>query len=80
MSEALTCHDVADFLADYVAGELHVDVRARFDQHLAECPACVAYVESYSATIRLARDAFERTDEAIPDPLVRAILDATRRR
>lgn len=82
MSE-LTCRDVAEFLADYVSNDLRADVRDTFDEHLAACPECTAYVESYATTIRLAHDALRCDDDAVPAdvpaPLVRAILAATRR-
>ena len=77
----LTCGELADFLADYFAGELSRDVRSVFEGHLAECPDCAAYLRSYAETIRLARDAY--TDDpapaGVPEALVRAILEARER-
>ena len=78
----MTCRELADFLMDYVSGELPGDVRSRFDEHLSLCPNCVAYVASYKATIELVRRAFEddARDAALeaPDDLVQAILAARR--
>jgi predicted anti-sigma-YlaC factor YlaD len=74
----LTCREVTDFVADYLSGELALDVRAVFDEHLAECPDCVTYLRTYEDTIRLACDADEPVPAAVPEKLVRAIL-ATRR-
>jgi len=72
----LTCRELADFLADYFAGELGVDERSAFEGHLAECPDCAAYLRSYAETIGLTRDAY--TDDpvpaGVPEELVRAIL------
>jgi len=77
----LTCRELADFLADYFAGELGLDERSAFERHLAECPDCAAYLRSYAETIRLARDAY--TDDpvpaGVPEELVRAILAARER-
>jgi len=77
-----TCHEVLDFLADYLDGSLPPEARAAFDRHLAVCPPCVAYLESYKATIALEKDAFrdsgERAVSAVPEALIRAILDARR--
>jgi anti-sigma factor RsiW len=65
-----------------MSGELESHVRASFEQHLAVCPNCVAYLSNYRDTVALGRGAF--TDDAadlpadVPDGLVDAIL-ATRR-
>ena len=79
----LTCREVADFLADYLAGELGADDRSLFEEHLADCPECVAYLRSYADTIRLARNAWGEPDDpvpaSVPEGLVRAILAARRR-
>jgi anti-sigma factor RsiW len=77
----LTCREIADFLLDYVSGELPDVHVAQFERHLAVCPACVDYIRSYKAAIQLSRNAFdELVDEtAVPEELVQAIL-ATRRR
>ena len=79
-SAELTCRDLAEFVDDYRSGELATEVRAAFDEHLAECPDCVTYLRTYADTIRLARDAAEPVPAAVPERLVRAILAARRRR
>jgi anti-sigma factor RsiW len=77
----LTCRELADFLADYFAGELGLDERSVFEKHLAECPDCAAYLRSYAETIRLARDAYtgDPVPADVPEELVRAILEARER-
>jgi anti-sigma factor RsiW len=79
----MTCRELADFLMDYVSGELPAGVRSRFDEHLSLCPNCVAYVASYKATVELGRRAFQDDDAdaslEAPDDLVQAILAARRR-
>jgi len=74
----LSCREFVEFLEAYLAGELPAQVSARFDQHLAACPACIVYTQTYRATIRLARVAYE--DDApvsgVPEELVQAILRA----
>lgn len=75
----MTCRELNDFLADYVDGDLPRDLRRAFEDHLAKCPDCVRFVESYRATIRLERHAMARDPEvALPPSLVNAILRATR--
>ena len=77
----MTCREFADFIADYLSGELPADIRARFEGHLDVCDNCVTYLAGYKATVELGKRAFE--DETatlpadVPDDLVKAIL-ATR--
>lgn len=79
----LTCRACADFLADYLNGELEVDVRASFEVHLDKCRNCRAYLEQYAAVIAAGQRACRQENEAsamtMPEELVRAILDATKR-
>ena len=79
----MTCRELIEFLADYLSGELPAEERRLFEEHLAECPDCVAYLETYEATIRLGRDAFSSVQDPgcadAPEELVAAILAARRR-
>jgi len=84
---AMTCRELADFLMEYLDGELPADVRAAFDRHLSLCPNCVAYLAAYKTTIAMGRRAFA-ADEAeadadarpdVPEDLVKAILIARHR-
>jgi len=80
----MTCRQLVDFLAEYVADGLEVSERTAFAAHLADCPACADYVRSYRDTIALAKDAAVRDDEAavaaMAPELVDTILDAAARR
>jgi anti-sigma factor RsiW len=79
----LTCKEFIEFLDDYAAGAQEEAVRAEFERHMADCPACAEYLREYLETIRLAkcccetraRDARERA----PEGLVRAILAARKK-
>lgn len=78
----MTCRELNEFLADYSSGDLLPEVRARFEAHLLHCASCVAYVRSYTQTIRLARASGrdverELLPEEIPEELVAAILAST---
>ena len=76
----MTCREFAEFLMQYLSRELSVAERSVFEEHMAECPDCVAYLRTYQETIRLEKAAF--ADPAgpvpadVPDDLVRAILAA----
>jgi anti-sigma factor RsiW len=79
----MTCRELVNFLGAYLDGELSERVRRRFDEHLAACTECSAYLETYRATVRLARGAFRDLDGPVPadvpEDLVKAILAARKK-
>ncbi len=77
----MTCRELVDFLMDYEDGELPEAQRVSFEAHLAECPPCIAYLDSYRETVRLGRAACADEDEPAdaPPELIEAILAARRR-
>jgi anti-sigma factor RsiW len=78
----VTCRQFADFIADYLSGELAADTRTQFEHHLQICSNCVNYLEGYKAAIALGKAAFDDTDSHVPgdvpDDLIKAILAARR--
>lgn len=74
----LTCRELIGFLDDYRERRLSAEERERFDWHLARCPDCVAYLESYERTIGLAREAMTAPEDAlgddVPPELVASVL------
>ena len=77
----MTCRELVDFLADYLAGELAPEVRRVFEAHLADCPECATYLRGYADAIRLARACAEADDvvpSGVPERLLRAIAAARR--
>lgn len=46
----LTCRDVIDLLVDYLEATLTDEVCAALEQHLRDCPPCVAYLNTYRKT------------------------------
>jgi anti-sigma factor RsiW len=84
MAITMTCRELVDFLIDYTSGQLPADQRARFEEHLRDCPDCIAYLKSYEDTVKLGKDAFTHPDNGVPDEvpetLIRAILAARRQR
>jgi anti-sigma factor RsiW len=51
----MTCDELADQLADYVAGRLMVEALEVFRGHLTRCPDCMLVVEQYEVMIRITR-------------------------
>jgi hypothetical protein len=80
--DPVTCREFADFMMDYLTGELAVATWQAFDHHLSLCPNCQKYLASYRETVALGRQAFDDdhalVDGRIPEDLVKAILAARR--
>ncbi len=77
----MNCREFTEFLDDYLFGDLPEDERAVFEEHLAQCPDCEAYLESYRRTIALEKAALDDETRdalaaAMPEELVQAILEA----
>jgi len=74
----VTCREFVEFLDDYVAGALVGDRLASFNDHLAACPSCVAYMKTYRDAVRMGKAALAPSSEPVPaevpEDLVRAIL------
>ena len=50
----LVCQEVVELVTEYLGDTLPVPDRARFDQHLATCPFCTAYLVQMKTTLELA--------------------------
>ena len=73
----MTCRELDTFLDSFVAGILPEATALLFQQHLDECPECVAYLAQYRRTMELGRSAYaSEAGEAWPESIVRAIVDA----
>ena len=77
----ITCRELVEFLDQYISGEMPAARAVVFQEHLAGCPDCVNYVDSYRRTIRLGQMAPAKSDApaAAPEDLVKAVLMATRK-
>ena len=49
--EPVTCLEVLDLLTDYLESVVSAEVRARVEDHLAECDDCEALLDRLRATI-----------------------------
>ncbi len=76
----MTCREFADFIIDYLAGELPADAREPFERHLSRCHGCHEYLAQYRNTVRAGRLAFENPEEDVPadvpEELIKAVLAA----
>ena len=64
------CRDGVDLLIDYLEGTLPDADRALIEEHVASCPRCLAFVESYRRTPEILRRA---TLAELPDDLATSL-------
>lgn len=80
----ITCQEVIEDLMAYINNELSVESRAAIDAHLAVCPECIRFLQTYQHTLSCESAAFKldapAIDEAIPESLAKAILAARAKR
>jgi anti-sigma factor RsiW len=67
---------MTEFLEDYVAGELPVEVLETFEGHIARCGDCHVFLSQYRTTIRAEVVAFNEPAPPLPEALVNAIMAA----
>ena len=72
----IVCASGVDLLMDFMEGVLPAEVNGALEQHVAGCPRCAAFVESYLAMPRLLRDATEASLPADVEASLRAFLRA----
>lgn len=75
-SAPLVCREAVELVSDYVDGTLSSRRRRRLERHLADCPACTAYL----AQVREALAASGRVGpEDLPEETVEGLVDLFRR-
>ena len=78
----MTCLECSDFLMAYLDGELDPAQKAEFERHLAKCPPCVRYLDTYRKTIEMSRAAHREGEDhtpCLPPELVKAILESRKK-
>ena len=51
-TDELSCQELVELVTDYLEGALPEHEHVRFDEHLAACEGCHAYVDQMRRTIR----------------------------
>lgn len=76
----MRCRELAEFLMDYVSGELPAENRKHFELHLTRCHNCREYLVQCEGCVKAGRMACdEQSDELpldVPEDLVKAVLAA----
>jgi anti-sigma factor RsiW len=71
----MTCRQVVELMTNYLEGALSAIDRARFEEHIAGCDGCTAYL----AQLRTARRIMGRlADEPVPATVEKELLEAFR--
>ena len=73
----MKCPELAEFLYEYVSGDLPAESREHFEFHLSKCKNCHEYLVQYQVTIKAGKIACdEMSDEMGPTPeeLIKAVL------
>lgn len=71
----LTCIDFVEIVTEYLEGTMSAKDRRRFEEHLAACPGCTAYLKQIRDTIRAVGSV---TEDDLSAPARVALLDAFR--
>ncbi len=72
----MKCREMVELMTDYLEGALSARDRARFEEHIAGCDGCRAYLEQMRKTMRLAGLLLDQTIPAqVEDELLRAFRD-----
>jgi predicted anti-sigma-YlaC factor YlaD len=58
--DELNCQEVVELVTDYLEQALLPEMKAAFEEHVAECPGCDTYIEQVQQTIRMLRKLTEQ--------------------
>jgi anti-sigma factor RsiW len=61
----LRCRDIGQLLHDYVEGDLGPGTAQELEAHLADCPGCLGFVNTYRETVAVAHEL--RCDDIPPE-------------
>jgi len=61
----ICCKECLELLHDYIEGELSAEIHASFEDHFEDCPPCIAFLNTYKATIQMSQTTLKSND--IPD-------------
>jgi predicted anti-sigma-YlaC factor YlaD len=59
--DELNCQEVVELVTDYLEQALLPEMKAAFENHVAECPGCDTYIEQVQQTIGMVRKLAEQS-------------------
>jgi anti-sigma factor RsiW len=74
-ARALACQELVEIITDYLEGALSPTDRERFEDHIAGCDGCTAYLEQMRQTVAVVG---RLRQEDVPGPALEPLLAAFR--
>lgn len=74
----ISCQQLVEFCLEYLEGALPDDERVGFRRHLAQCPDCVTFFDTYQKTPELSRQALAAQIPMSVRDAVRSFLQSRR--
>jgi anti-sigma factor RsiW len=71
----MTCQELVELVTDYLEGALPDEDLARFEEHIAACRGCNAYVEQMRTTIAVTHASRDVVEPPAVAPLLEAFRD-----
>lgn len=71
----MNCRQVVELMTDYIEGDLSTVDRARFEDHIAGCDGCRAYLAQLQTARRIMG---KLADEPVPAGVEKELLEAFR--
>ena len=75
MTHEKSCREMAEYLSEYVDGDLDASIRELIDRHGGECPPCRAFVRTLARTVEALR---AQPREPISPTMKRSLVEALR--
>jgi len=73
--EEMSCKELVELVTDYLEGALPAPDRARFEEHIRQCPGCETYLDQMRHVIRtLGR----LTEDSVPPAAKATFLETFR--
>jgi anti-sigma factor RsiW len=72
----VTCREFAEFIADFLDGELPAVERQHFERHLSRCVSCTRYLDGYRQSVALGKRAFDDEDAEVPSDVPEELVEA----
>jgi len=74
----MNCRQVVELMTDYLEGALSAVERARFEDHIAGCDGCRAYLAQLQTARKIMGRLASLADEPVPAAVERDLLAAFR--
>jgi len=75
----MTCQELVELVTEYLEGTLSVEMRRRFEEHLAVCPGCEDYLNQMRHTIAATGHLSEESLEPATRDQLLALFDDWKR-